>query len=112
VRWFLSQHSATYSYTISPQKVGGAASKEEKGETPKKTGDGSEDVEMSGASSVLPGVLSSRAEDLPSIPVPFTPSIKKTLEKVSGTAIPLPGGIDVALLKGRLNGKNKIKWVE
>ncbi|KAF4621205.1 hypothetical protein D9613_000671 [Agrocybe pediades] len=111
VRWFLSLHSPAHSYTISPEKVGGVASKdgaEDAPVTPKKVGTVSEDVEMSVGSSIPPGV-SCEVEDLPSIPPPFTPSIKKTLEKVDGTVAPLPSGIDVTLLKGRLNGKNKIK---
>lgn len=49
------------------------------------------------------------------IPPPFTPSIKKTLDKPAVDAgfepVPLPSGIDVSLLKSRLDGKKKIKYV-
>jgi DNA-3-methyladenine glycosylase II len=60
-------------------------------------------------SSVLPGDRDGGIEELPSLPPTFTPSIKKTLHKVAKDEVgALPPGIDVALLKGRLQGK-KIK---
>jgi len=46
------------------------------------------------------------------VPPTFTPSIKRTLDKPATNPgvlpVPLPSGIDVVLLKSRLNGK-KIK---
>jgi len=55
---------------------------------------------------------------LPSMPTPFTPSINKTLKgaglygngKVSKPK-PLPESLSVAVLKSRLEGKKKIKYV-
>ena len=116
VRWFLSLHSPSHSYTLSPQKLSGAATpKAQTEQTPKPDpgelsglDDGQESQGANG-SSVVPGTSNS-AEDLPSIPPAFTPSIKKTLEKVSGKPIPLPAGMNVGLLKSRLEGK-KVKSV-
>ncbi|PPQ67302.1 hypothetical protein CVT25_005886 [Psilocybe cyanescens] len=107
VRWFLSLHSPVHSYSLSPEKVGNAVTPKKKSK--EKDGDGlSKEKQGEGASSVLPG-MSYKAEDLPSIPPAFTPSIKKALNKIGGTVVPLPTGIDVGVLKGRLDGKKKIK---
>ena len=109
VRWFLSLHSPLHSYSISPEKVGGSA-------TPKKVKKAKTDYqearelpstdEGNDGASVDPG---SAAEDFPTIP----PSIKNALDKSALTPGrkpgPLPSGIDVSHLKGRLDGKNKVK---
>jgi DNA-3-methyladenine glycosylase II len=56
------------------------------------------------------------ADDGP-VPFPpvFTPSIKKTLKKPAvdpgSDPIPLPEGLSAAVLKSRLDGKKKIKYV-
>lgn len=97
-----------HSYTLSPEKVGGTATPKKKSKNEDEKGLATKEEES--ASSVVPGT-SYGAEDLPSIPPAFTPSIKKTLNKVGGTVVPLPSGIDVGVLKGRLDGKKKIKWV-
>jgi DNA-3-methyladenine glycosylase II len=119
VRWFLSLHSPLHSYSISPEKVGGSATPkkikkaktdpQEAGELPSKD---DADLNDAGTSSVSPGTSGSAMEFNPTI-LAFTPSIKNTLDKSAVTPgrkpIPLPSGIDVAHLKGRLNGKNKVK---
>lgn len=66
------------------------------------------------ASSVPPTITSNLIEgEFPSMPPPFTPSIKATLEKPGvdeGTdLVPLPEGLSVTVLKSRLEGK-KIKY--
>lgn len=122
VRWFLSLHSPAHSYSISPEKIGGAATaKKVKGKSAAKAdelpslADINANSADAGESSVPPGEVSAATEDLPSLPPTFTPSIKKILNKEAQSAgkkvVPLPSGIDVALLKSRLSGKNKIKWV-
>lgn len=64
-------------------------------------------------SSVPPVADEGTADDLPSLPPTFTPSIKNTLKKPGvdegSTPDPLPEGITVELLKSRLSGKNKVK---
>ncbi|KDR75915.1 hypothetical protein GALMADRAFT_140495 [Galerina marginata CBS 339.88] len=116
VRWFLSLHSPVHSYSLSPEKVGGTATPKpkkkgkasgEKAEEPASLEGVRQDGEEADTSSVVPAT-SRGTEDMPSIPPAFTPSIKKTLNKVGGTTIPLPSGVDIPLLQGRLNGK-KIK---
>jgi hypothetical protein len=54
----------------------------------------------------------------PSMPTPFTPSINKTLSAVglygnsqTPKPAPLPEGLSVGVLKSRLDGKKKIKYV-
>jgi len=116
--WFLSLHSSLHSYSISPEKVGGSATpkKEKKIKSnTKETDENGDDTNLNdaGTSSVLPGTSGSATEDMPAIPPAFTPSIKKTLEKSplspGRKRACLPSGIDVALLKGRLDGKKKVK---
>lgn len=122
VRWFLSLHSPLHSYSISPKKVGGSATPkkvkkaktdpQEAGELPSKDKDDDADLNDAGTSSVSSGTSGSATEFNPTIPV-FTPSIKNTMNKSVVTPelkpIPLPSGIDVSHLKGRLDGKNKVK---
>uniref|UniRef100_A0A8H7Y807 HhH-GPD domain-containing protein n=1 Tax=Psilocybe cubensis TaxID=181762 RepID=A0A8H7Y807_PSICU len=107
VRWFLSLHSPAHTYTLSPEKLGGTgtATKKNKGKKGKARIAANEEENTA---STVPGV-SYEAEDLPSIPPAFTPSIKKTLNKVGGAVVPLPSGMDVEVLKARLDPKNKIK---
>ncbi|KAF8906555.1 DNA glycosylase [Gymnopilus junonius] len=113
VRWFLSLHSPLHSYSLSPQKLSGAATPKAKKNDESLKADAGQPSQLedkneeAGASSVVPGA-SAGAEDLPSIPPAFTPSIKKTLDKIGGKPDPLPAGIEIGLLKGRLDGK-KIK---
>jgi DNA-3-methyladenine glycosylase II len=49
--------------------------------------------------------------ELASMPVPFTPSINRTLNAVKKGSIPppLPDGLTVAILKSRLDPKKKVK---
>ncbi|CAA7263166.1 unnamed protein product [Cyclocybe aegerita] len=119
VRWFLSLHSAAHPFSISPEKVGNSANtktKKSQGEANEHPSeslvDGEKDDDMPvDSSSAPPGT--SEGEESSSIPPPFTPSIKKTLSKPAATpgkpVPPLPSGIDVKLLKSRLDGKNKVK---
>ncbi|KAJ3517214.1 hypothetical protein NLJ89_g655 [Agrocybe chaxingu] len=120
VRWFLSLHSMAHPFSISPEKVGSSANTKAKklqgeaDELPSESlADGEKDVNMPVDSSSAPPGTSDETEDTSSIPPPFTPSIKKTLSKPAATpgkpVPPLPSGIDVKLLKNRLDGKNKIK---
>lgn len=138
--WFLSLHSPSYSFGLSPQKVSGQSS-------PKKTDpskartiaqdpdelptfgpqanisnyDSRTDGNVSSIdlSSVPPaiacdGPTEPEGNTVASIPPPFTPSIKTTLNKPAiepgSTPIPLPDGLSVALLKSRLDGKKKIRY--
>lgn len=102
VRWFLSLHSPVHTYSLSPEKVGGTA-------TPKKKNKANaNDTENQEESLQIPGTLDEK-EGLSSIPPAFTPSVNKTLNKIGKSIVPLPSGIDVGLLKGRLDGKKKIK---
>jgi len=109
VRWFLSLHSPLHSYSISLEKIGGSATpkkfKKAKTDSQEARGLPSKDEGDDGAS-VHSG---SAAEDFPTMP----PSIKNALDKSALTPgrrpRPLPSGIDVSHLKGRLDGKNKVK---
>jgi DNA-3-methyladenine glycosylase II len=49
--------------------------------------------------------------ELASMPIPFTPSINKTLNSVKkgSTPSPLPDGLTVSILKSRLDPKKKVK---
>lgn len=87
------------------------------------------------ASSVLPAVSATKSEvlgtplrrdknavaaftpsalGLPSIPPPLTPSINQVLSPAPDAPPPppLPAGLTVASLRGRLDGKKKIKYVQ
>ena len=113
LRWFLSLHSPSHSFSISPEKVGGSREPEANdvrndelpsvvhGDNPKST------VGLS----VLPKT-SVATDDLIGIPPAFSPSIKETLRKPGvgpAAPAPLPPGLDVATLRSRLEGKKKIK---
>ena len=72
-------------------------------------------------SSVPPAIVGDEPSELggnavASIPPAFTPSIKMTLNKPATkpglNPIPLPDGLSVALLKSRLDSKQKIKYVQ
>ncbi|KAL4254230.1 Alkylbase DNA Glycosylase/Transcriptional Activator [Abortiporus biennis] len=121
VRWFLSLHSPTYNITLSPEKV------------PKAVGDDRAETQANSSSGAGPSLVPIAAgAGVPSTPVgkgkkkareeddvlptPFTPSINKTLNmrmNKDGAPIkkpfPLPVGLTVTMLKGRLDVKKKIK---
>ncbi|KAH7923735.1 DNA glycosylase [Leucogyrophana mollusca] len=135
LRWFLSLHSPSHSFTLSPEKLSGndAEFGEKKtqvssqgdedvlpvfGKTPQ--GEASQDEATaagpSDVSSVPPAPVSatpfksdSTQASIPSLPPLFTPSINKTLNDNTSSAVPLPEGLTVAVLKNRLNSKNKVK---
>ncbi|TFK44684.1 DNA glycosylase [Crucibulum laeve] len=133
VRWFLSLHSPSHSFSISPQKVGGQASEKKKESKAKKSTkkdkeddalpvpgvskDADAGIEQSPDISSIPPATNLKngdSEGLASLPPAFTPSIKKTLNKPAtsnGSVAPpaLPKGLTIAELKSRLDGKKKIK---
>ena len=120
VRWFLSLHSPVHNYSISPEKVGGS-SKDSK----KKPADkdalpvfGGQSTSLADISSVPPTtVLESddSSDEIAMMPPMFTPSIRKTLNKPGAKSgsrpVPLPENLGVSVLKSRLDGKKKIKYV-
>lgn len=133
LRWFLSQHSSTYKYSLSPEKVDNPSSvqkKEKKEES--STGDFSDDEDddvlpvpstqegedgtPADASSALHAAAPQEEDDSQAmLPPTFTPSIRKTLNQ-SGfdnafVPPPLPAGLTPAILKSRLDTKKKIKYV-
>ncbi|KAF9049728.1 hypothetical protein BJ165DRAFT_942413 [Panaeolus papilionaceus] len=112
LRWFLSLHSDKHSYSISPEKVAGGTGAAKS----TKVKDDDELPSLVGSSEQIDDTQPSnetRCSELVSLPPTFTPSIRKVLEQPAvapGIAPPpLPVGIDVALLKSRLDGKKKIK---
>ncbi|KAF8157021.1 DNA glycosylase [Crassisporium funariophilum] len=121
VRWFLSLHSPAHSFSISPEKGGGSASKkgkkkavvEDQKHQLQVVNELEEDKSYDIGSSSVPPVALAGSENLAFLPPTFTPSIKKTLNKPATSPgierPPLPSGIDVALLKRRLEAKKKIK---
>lgn len=140
VRWFLSLHSSTHNYSISPQKAPGQPSPAKKKGKAKGTivaedkdalpafeaqtisnsqpindlsGEPSTDVSSVPPTTMLDG--DALGDGIPSMPLPFTPSINKTLNKPGvdsdSDPVPLPDNITVAVLKSRLDGKKKIKCV-
>jgi DNA-3-methyladenine glycosylase II len=139
LRWFLSLHSPLHPFSISPQKIGGQAdtdkdtgthapAEENNDVLPVFGQDGNHSRDqnppedgllLSDAPSVppAPSLLTTPRKDkgkwdeLPSLPTPFTPSINKTLGEPNSLPVPLPEGLSVVILKSRLDGKKKIKWV-
>jgi len=134
VRWFLAQHSPSYSFTISPEKDKVASPSKKKAKKSKAEDDalpvfGESSTAVDGDESkeeqddVLP-VFGAAAKEAPRTPPPvkdtsamvplpptFTPSIKRTLAKAAQNdgVPPLPEGLTVAELKSRLDGKKKVK---
>ena len=123
VRWFLSLHSPTHLFALSPEKVSSEGKSIEA--TLNLSASESDDalpevVDASYKSNAVEDVATgdrtpiSKDEDidLPAVPPPFTPSIHKTLNRSTATEpLPLPEGLTVAMLKSRLEGKKKIKYV-
>ncbi|KAH7914124.1 DNA glycosylase [Hygrophoropsis aurantiaca] len=134
LRWFLSLHSPAHSFTLSPEKLSGndaeaaaikAKAKADEDVLPVLGKEGNEiqedDATIAGPSdisSVPPAPVSATPfkneavpASLPSLPPLFTPSINKTLhaDNASAPLEPLPEGLSVAILKNRLNSKNKVK---
>ncbi|KAJ8502912.1 hypothetical protein ONZ45_g11320 [Pleurotus djamor] len=123
-RWFLDLHSPSYSFSISPDKLAGSQVKE--ADT---TADDSDDddalpvpdskkkasVPAADASSVPPGAVPATPmpdgsmKSVASLPPPLTPATTKRLTALDGPAPTLPKTLTVAELKGRLDGKKKIK---
>lgn len=133
VRWFLSLHSSSHSFSLSPEKVGGASPKKKKtakkiqldddtlpvfGQTLTTQDPETTDPELAtdtlslDVSSVPPGPISATpsSSELPSMPTLFTPSINRTLNMPESNPVALPEGLTVTVLKSRLDGK-KIKYV-
>lgn len=125
LRWFLSRHSSKHTFTLSPHKLSGEKSNDDKAKwassgtmgppstTPApKQNPGSQltgDVEPD--NEVLPTVSESQSQtpvsinSIPTLPEPFTPSIDKTLEADAMNTEPLPEGLSVTDLKSRLERK-------
>ncbi|KAI0051911.1 DNA glycosylase [Auriscalpium vulgare] len=115
LRWFLSLHHPPFKVDISPQKLpkdpneepampgtGTPASKTKaKAKVNGKSVKAEDDLE-SGVG-VTPSILG-----LPSMPPLLTPSINSALEP-KGEVPPLPEGLTVSVLKGRLDPKKKVK---
>ncbi|KAL0955964.1 hypothetical protein HGRIS_002146 [Hohenbuehelia grisea] len=130
LRWFLSLHSPSHSFSISPNKVTGGESASIPAEDSPMTASQPETgldsaVAEEGERASTPDVFSvppgnppqtprknGRSDDLPAMPPLFTPSINRTLTRMpsSPSAVtPLPSGLTVSELKSRLLGKKKIK---
>ncbi|EIW83020.1 DNA glycosylase [Coniophora puteana RWD-64-598 SS2] len=124
LRWVLALHSPAHSFSVSPDKTSldkrdsqSEASVDEDDEPLNVNAKGQTGLTGTPAapSSFLPAPTSATPlasmSSMPIMPTPFTPSINKTLHDVrkAGAAIPpLPEGLTVASLKGRLTGK-KVK---
>lgn len=136
LRWFLSLHSPQHNYTISPKKLPKAPEDEGDNTTSAPTETQTSDadtlpvVESAGtaipaspppdASSIPPAPMTprkggkdtGRSEDVPMMPVPFTPSVNRVLAGGSmNFKPPLPEGMTVAVLKSRHDAKKKVKCV-
>ncbi|TCD59784.1 hypothetical protein EIP91_011467, partial [Steccherinum ochraceum] len=140
VRWFLALHSSDYKVAISPEKL--PATEGQPVQTPTATPTQSQSSQSSASSQdpdVLPslggyteessippapvatsgdgdGPSKAEATEADALPIPFTPSIDKTLTmKVTKTGqlvqppAPLPVGMTIPMLKGRLDPKKKVK---
>lgn len=128
VRWFLSRHSPSYNFSVAHEKVAvrSASGKKKPTKTLMKGSDDEADdslplfgatIEPPGVPDVLPVPMSVEEDvshEVPSMPPPFTPSIKQTLTKMGepseSAPVPLPEGLSVSVLKSRLE-KKKIKFV-
>ncbi|KAJ7262179.1 DNA glycosylase [Mycena haematopus] len=114
VRWFLAQHSPSYSFTVSQEKDKVASPSKKKVKQTKEEDDalpvfgGQSSTATEEASQTPPPVEDASAITLPPT---FTPSINRTLAKPARDdgVPPLPEGLTVAELKSRLTGKKKIK---
>jgi DNA-3-methyladenine glycosylase II len=123
VRWFLSLHSPTHLFALSPEKVSsqGKSTEANLNLAASESHDALLEVVDAAYNSKAVGDVATGARtpiskdedvDLPSVPPPFTPSIHKTLDRSAiMEPVPLPEGITVAMLKSRLEGKKKIKYV-
>ncbi|KAF8234070.1 DNA glycosylase [Tricholoma matsutake] len=125
IRWFLSLHSPSYNFGVSPKKLAGQSSgkQTEKSNAPTTSIQDLDELPLfgtqAGSSSkespadVDDGLSEPEESTVASIPPPFTPSIKTTLNKPAVkpgmNPISLPDGLSVAVLKSRLDGKKKIK---
>jgi DNA-3-methyladenine glycosylase II len=137
--WFLSLHSPSYSFGVSPKKLSGQSSGKKADQSKATTRDPDElpafgpqanlssdesptdvtlqfvDVSSAPPANVGDGTSEPGESAVASIPPAFTPSIKTTLNKPAVepglNLIPLPEGLSAAVLKSRLGGKKKIKYV-
>ncbi|KAG1807692.1 DNA glycosylase, partial [Suillus subaureus] len=125
LRWFLSRHSSKHPFTLSPHKLSGDESNDDKTKgasasamgppsttpAPKTTPSSQLTGDVEPNNEVLPTLSESQSQTpalIKSLPEPFTPSIDKTLEADAMNTEPLPEGLSVADLKSRLERK-KIK---
>ncbi|THH27849.1 hypothetical protein EUX98_g6343 [Antrodiella citrinella] len=136
VRWFLARHSPDFNIDLSPDKLpqnpdsgsqtpstpSMAASTSSQSQSQSQDPDAVPSLGgYTDTSSLLPVPVDTEKEEEgepDGLPIPFTPSINKTLNmRVTKTGEPvqppepLPVGMTVAMLKGRLDPKKKVKWV-
>jgi DNA-3-methyladenine glycosylase II len=119
LRWFLSLHSPSHGFSLSPEKIDSdkdVLASQDKDALPSFGEESSQQREDRAASldisSVPPAADDENGLQLPTMPAPFTPSINRTLNKVrknnAEAPLPLPEGLTVGILKSRLDGK-KVK---
>lgn len=122
----MSLHSSTYEYTLSPAKVAETAAAkgkktlavdsddEDDGDDVLPIGEPSESTSRQpGDVSALPPATNQQHQEESAMPPTFTPSIKKTLNKMGKDKTfvppPLPTGLTASTIKSRLDTKKKIK---
>ena len=134
VRWFLALHSPDFNIIISPDKLprdpeAEDSSSQTSTQSQENMASQSADPEslpslggytdLSVPSAAIPSdedIAAAADTEIDGLPVPFTPSINKTLNmKVTKSGqpvlplMPLPVGMTIPMLRGRLDPKKKIK---
>ncbi|KAK7045590.1 hypothetical protein VNI00_007422 [Paramarasmius palmivorus] len=112
LRWFLALHSPTYNVAISPEKEKSGSKKKDSSSEKGAAVPVPPPADTSSVPPVTPKKKNGKGkeQDTDPLPLPFTPSIKKTLRKIGGVEPErLPAGLTASILKGRLEGKKKIK---
>ncbi|TFK20967.1 DNA glycosylase, partial [Coprinopsis marcescibilis] len=100
-RWYLSLYSASHSYSISPEKV---LTPNRTPKHSKSVADGADGLPTPDpAHNLLADDSGGNVSGSSLLPVPFTPSINKTLAKTPKTSVPLPPGLTTAVLKSRVD---------
>ena len=104
LRWFLSLHSPAHPFGISPDKITGQSDSEDGNES-----DVLPVYELTALLATPP--RKGKIGDIPAMPTPFTPSIDRTLQSHTSEkeCAPLPDGLNVSVMKTRLDRKKKIK---
>lgn len=132
-RWFLSLHAPDYGLVISPEKLPKGSEEETTNTTTVAQASASaEEVEVDEDTLPVLGQVaapskksngkgkksaSSKDSQLDPLPTPFTPSVNKILNARSYSSgesyepPPLPRGLTVSMLRGRLMARKKMKYV-